>query len=327
FNKLSERDLQNGELKFGLPAALIVLLLVFGAVVAGLVPLLMAGFSIVAALGLVAILSQPFELSVFIVNILTGMGLALGIDYSLFVISRYREERVLGREALDATAASGARASRAGVSSRWAFVIAMFGMLLVPSNIMRSLAAGAILVGITSVAAALTLLPALLGLPRDRVDSLRLPVVGRKTLERTNPEGRFWRRVVDRVLRRPWPSLIATTAVLLLAAAPILGMSVGTAGVSTFPDDLPSKRGYIALQRDFSQLTADPVHVVVDDASSNAVATRAEGLRERLARDERFGPGEIRRAGDVIDLVVPVKGDAAGDSAVGRGRHPARGAP
>jgi RND superfamily putative drug exporter len=327
FNKLSERDLQNGELKFGLPAALIVLLLVFGAVVAGLVPLLMAGFSIVAALGLVAILSQPFELSVFIVNMLTGMGLALGIDYSLFVISRYREERVLGREALDAIAASGATASRAVLFSGSAFVIAMFGMLLVPSNIMRSLAAGAILVGITSVAAALTLLPALLGLIRDRVDSLRLPVVGRKTLERTNPEGRFWRRVVDRVLRRPWPSLIATTAVLLLAAAPILGMSIGTAGVSTFPDDLASKRGYIALQRDFAQQTADPVHVVVENASSNEVSARAEGLRNRLAQDERFGPGEIRRAGDVIDLVVPVKGDAAGDSAVAAVRDLRRMAP
>jgi RND superfamily putative drug exporter len=104
-------------------------------------------------------------------------------------------------------------------------------------------------------------------------------------------------------------------------------MSVGTAGVSTFPDDLPSKRGYIALQRDFPQLTADPVHVVVDDASSREVSARAEGLRERLARDERFGPGEIRRAGDVIDLVVPVKGDAAGDSAVAAVRDLRRIAP
>src|SRR4029450_50708 len=85
--------------------------------------------------------------------------------------------------------------------------------------------------------------------------------------------------------------------------------------------------GYIALQRDFSQLTADPVHVVVDDASSREVSARAEGLRDRLARDERFGPGEIRRAGDVIDLVVPVKGDAAGDSAVAAVRELRRWAP
>jgi uncharacterized membrane protein YdfJ with MMPL/SSD domain len=326
FNKLSESDLQNGELKFGLPAALIVLLLVFGAVVAGVIPLLMAIFSIVAALGLVAILSQQFELSVFIVNMLTGMGLALGIDYALFVISRYREERGRGREPLDAIGASGATASRAVLFSGSAFVIAMFGMLLVPSNIMRSLAAGAILVGVTSVAAALTLLPALLGLIRDRVDSLRLPIVGRKTLERTNPEGRLWRRIVDRVLQRPALSLAVTTAVLLAAAAPVLGMSVGTAGVSTFPDDLASKRGYLALQRDFGQQTADPAHVVVN-ASSNEVSGRAERLRDRLARDPRFGPGEIRRAGDVIDLVIPVRGDATGDAAVAAVRDLRRIAP
>jgi uncharacterized membrane protein YdfJ with MMPL/SSD domain len=327
FNELSERDLQNGELKFGLPAALIVLLLVFGAVVAGVIPLLMAIFSIVAALGLVAILSQQFELSVFIVNMLTGMGLALGIDYSLFVISRYREERGRGRDPIDAIAASGATASRAVLFSGSAFVIAMFGMLLVPSNIMRSLAAGAILVGVTSVAAALTLLPALLGLIRDRVDSLRLPIVGRKTLERTNPEGRFWRRIVDRVLRRPALSLAVTTAVLLALAAPVLGMSVGTAGVSTFPDDLASKRGYLALQRDFGQQTADPAHVVAVRASSNEVSGRAERLRDRLARDPRFGPGEIRRAGDVIDLVIPVRGDATGDAAVAAVRDLRRVAP
>ena len=93
----SQEDLENGELKFGLPAALVILLLVFGAVVAGLVPLLMAIVAIVVALGLTALLAQQFELSVFVINMLTGMGLALGIDYSLFVVSRYREERAQGR--------------------------------------------------------------------------------------------------------------------------------------------------------------------------------------------------------------------------------------
>ena len=107
FNTLSESDLQHGELRFGLPAALIVLLLVFGAVVAGLMPLLIALPSIVVALGLVALLAQAFDLSIFIVNMLTGMGLALGIDYSLFVVSRFREERGRGREQMDAIAATG----------------------------------------------------------------------------------------------------------------------------------------------------------------------------------------------------------------------------
>jgi RND superfamily putative drug exporter len=314
FNLLSERDLQNGELKFGLPAALVVLLLVFGAVVAGLVPLLMAIFSILAALGLVALLSTQFELSVFIVNMLTGMGLALGIDYSLFVISRYREERAGGREPLDAIAASGATASRAVLFSGFAFVVAMFGMFIVPSTIMRALAVGAILVGITSVVAALTLLPALLGLLHDRVDALRLPLAGRRASG--GAEGRFWRAVVDRVLRRPALSLLVSATLLVAAALPILGMNVGNAGISTLPDDLAAKRGYLALERDFGARTPNPVQVVVKNTSTPAVPERLEELQRRLARDPRFGAGTIRSAGDVAVLEAPVRGDPSGDEAV-----------
>src|SRR5918994_965199 len=188
FNLLSQEDLENGELKFGLPAALVILLLVFGAVVAGLVPLLMAIVAIVVALGLTALVAQQFELSVFVINMLTGMGLALGIDYSLFVVSRYRGERTRGREQLDAIAASGLTSSRAVLFSGTVFVVAMLGMLIVPSSIMRSLAVGAILVGIVSVVAALTLLPAALGLLGDRVNGLRIPFVGRRILQSASSE-------------------------------------------------------------------------------------------------------------------------------------------
>ena len=189
FNLLSQEDLENGELKFGLPAALIILLLVFGAVVAGLVPLLMAIVAIVVALGISTLLAQQFELSIFLVNMLTGMGLALGIDYSLFVVSRYREERGQGKDELAAIETSGATASRAVLFSGTAFVVAMFGMLLVPNSIMRSLAVGAIVVGIVSVVAALTLLPAVLGLLGDKVNALRIPIVGRRLAPGLEPGG------------------------------------------------------------------------------------------------------------------------------------------
>jgi uncharacterized membrane protein YdfJ with MMPL/SSD domain len=314
-NKLSESDLSNGELKFGLPAALIILLLVFGTVVAGLVPLLMAIVSILSALGLVAVLTQIFELSIFTTNMLVGMGLALGIDYALFVISRYREERGSGREPFAAISASGATASRAVLFSGSAFVVAMFGLLIVPSTIFRSLAAGAILVGITSVLAALTLLPALLGLLRDRVNALRLPYFGRAALRSQTTEGGFWGGVVDRVQRRPWLSLVLATALLVALAIPAFGMSIGSAGVSTFPDSAASKRGYLALQRSFPGAGTDPAHIVVLGASGD-VAAATERLRDRLANDPRFGRGEIRiGAGGVTDLVVPVRGDPAGDAA------------
>src|SRR5262245_7233287 len=311
FNLVSERDLREGELKFGLPAALIILVLVFGALVAGVVPLLMAIFSIVAALGLVAVLSQGFDLSIFIVNMLTGMGLALGIDYSLFVISRYREERSGGRLPSHAIAASGATASRAVLFSGSAFVVAMFGMLIVPSSIMRSLATGAIVVGITSVLAALTLLPAMLGVLHDRVDRLRIPFFQRSS----GGEGRFWGAIVDRVLRRPAFSLSIATLFLVLLALPVFGLSIGTAGVSTMPDDLASKQGFLAIQRDFADQSTDPGQVVVADTSVQTQG-RLRRLSGRLAADPRFGRGEVRQGEGASLLEAPVRGDEVSDEAV-----------
>src|SRR5215216_1614509 len=205
FSTLAGEDLKNGELGFGLPAALIVLLIVFGSVVAGLIPLLLAIASITVALALLALVGQAFPLSVFATNMLTGMGLALGIDYSLFVLSRYREERRHGHERLDAIAVAGSTASRAVLFSGIAFTLAMVGLLLVPSTIMRSLAAGAIVVALVSVAAALTLLPALLSLLGDRVNALRIPLFGRTASREQSP---FWSRTVRAVMSRPRTSLL-----------------------------------------------------------------------------------------------------------------------
>ena len=219
FEKLSEEDLQKGELLIGLPAALIVLLLVFGAVVAGLVPVLLGLLSIVVAVALTALVGQAFEVSFFVVNMISAMGLALGIDYALFILSRYREERARGLEKVDAIVASGATASRAVLFSGIAFVLAMFGMLLVPDTVLRSLALGAILVGIVSVVAALTLLPAVLSLLGDRVNALRIPVVGRRAIASAGSEGRFWSALVRGVMRRPLVCLVAATALLLGLAA------------------------------------------------------------------------------------------------------------
>jgi RND superfamily putative drug exporter len=270
FGKQSQKDLENGELAFGLPAALIVLVLVFGAVVAGLVPVLLAILSIVVALGLVALLSLAFTLSVFIVNMLTGMGLALGIDYSLFVVSRYREERALGLSKQDAIGHAGATASRAVLFSGSTFVVALFGMLLVPTTSMRSLALGAILVGIVSVIAALTLLPALLSLFGDRVNALRVPVLGRNLGRADALEGRFWRRIVEAVLRRPALFLAVSVAAMLAAASPIFGLHIGANGVATLPNSLPSKQGYTLLQREFPAQSPLPVNVVAVGGGSSA---------------------------------------------------------
>jgi RND superfamily putative drug exporter len=318
FNALSQEDLEKGELQFGLPVALIILLLVFGAVVAGFVPLVMAIVSILVAFGLTALVAQQFELSVFVVNMLTAMGLALGIDYSLFVVSRYREERARGRTELGAIEAAGATASRAVLFSGTVFVVAMFGMLLVPHSIMRSLAVGAILVGIVSVVAALTLLPAVLGLLGDRIDALRIPIVGRRSLEASNPEGRLWGAIVRRVLRRPGLSLALSVGLLVALALPVLRMDVGTSGVSTLPDRFVSKKGFEALAEDFPGTTTDPAEIVVSNASAAGVGPALAELRQTLAADPRFGKGQLERSSDgtVAVLSVPVSGDPTTSEAI-----------
>src|SRR5207253_3500174 len=147
-------------------------------------------------------------------------------------VSRYREERGYDREPPDAIAATGATASRAVLFSGTAFVIAMLGMLIVPNTVMRSLATGAIRVGVTSVFAALTLLPALLGLLGDRVNALRIPFVSGGGAA----ESRFWTRIVRAVLRRPAISLALAAGAMILLALPVLGLHIGASGVSTLPN-------------------------------------------------------------------------------------------
>src|SRR5581483_3070877 len=318
FGQQSQQDLASGELAFGLPAALIVLLAVFGAVVAGLVPLLMAILAIVVALGLVALINLEFTLSTFIVNMLTGMGLALGIDYSLFVVSRYREERVLGLSKEDAIGHAGATASRAVLFSGSTFVIALFGMLLVPTTIMRSLAAGAIVVGVVSVVAALTLLPALLSMLGDKVNALRVPVLGRNLGRADALEGRFWRAIVDAVIRRPVVYLAVSVAALIALATPIFGLHIGASGVNTLPDSLPSKQGYLALQREFPAQNPYPVYAIAVGGNPRAVHGDLVRLERRLAADPRFGPGTVRtsQVANAGVVTVPIRGDAVAGPAV-----------
>jgi uncharacterized membrane protein YdfJ with MMPL/SSD domain len=308
FQKLSQDDLKKGELQFGLPAALLVLLLVFGSVVASLVPVALALLAIVAALGLVALVGIAFELSIFTINMLSGMGLALGIDYSLFVVSRFREERSGERDKLDAIAATGTTASRAVLFSGLAFVVAMFGLLLIPNTIFRSLAFGAITVGVTSVVAALTLLPAVLSLLGDRVNALQIPVIGRSAARGTGAEGRFWGTIVQAVMRRPVVSLVISVGVLLALCVPLYEFKTGEAGIRTLPNRFESKQGFNALQSEFGVGTADTVEVVIDGSAPPA---EVQSLALRMRRNPAFRQVEIGYTGEDFAVIEAVP---AGDS-------------
>jgi RND superfamily putative drug exporter len=188
----------------------------------------------------------------------------------------------------------------------------MVGLLLVQSTIMRSLAAGAILVGIVSVVAALTLLPAVLSLLGDKVNRLRLPYFGRR--RRESP---MWSAIVRKVQARPVVSLVLAVAVLLAAAAPTLTLKIGAAGIATLPDRLTSKQGYLALERSFPAAGADPAEIVVPAGSPEAQAAVGR-LTERLAQDPDFGTPAVERSSDgaAVLVRVPVAADAVSDRAL-----------
>ncbi len=318
FTEVSERDLRQGELQFGLPAALVVLVIVFGTLVGAAIPLVMALLSIVVALGLTAVVGQAFELNLFVVNMLVAMGLALGIDYSLFIVSRLREERHRGASQRDAILTVAGTATRAVVFSGVAFVLAMLGMFLMPDATLRSLAVGAIAVALVSVAVALTFHPALLMVLGDRVDRLRVPWLGQRVADAAGREGRFWGGAVRAVVRRPGISLVVACALLLAAASPVLGLKLGASGPSALPDDTVGKQGLLALERDFPAGATAPVRIVVDGPAADGQVDRAIGeLRAQLADDAAFAARAttVRRGPDITVLSVPLTADAASERA------------
>ena len=308
FNELSTSDLEKGELQFGLPAALVVLLLVFGALVAALIPMSIAIVSIIVAVATTAVLGQVTSLSFFIVNMITAMGLALGIDYSLFVLSRYREERAAGRDKIAAIIGTGGTSSKAVLFSGTSFVVALLGLLLVPDTILRSLALGAIIVGLITMAAALTLLPALLSLLGDRVNALRLPFFGREH----SAESPFWSRAVGAVVRHPAAALTAGLLILIAAAVPVLSLRTGQAGVSSLPDQSYAKAGALALERSFPDLSSDPALVVISgDVRAPDVTAAMVRFESSIKNDSDFGSPvrQLSPNGKVALVSIPLVGD------------------
>ncbi len=312
FIRLAEEGLQRGE-SIGLAVALVVLVFVFGGVVAGLIPIMLAVTAIAIALGAAALFGFAFDLPFFIANIITMLGLAVGIDYSLFIVSRYREERAAGDDVLEAITRAGATASRAVLFSGLTVVVALAGMLLLPNTIYRSIGLGAILVVVVAVLASLTLLPAVLALLGDRVEWLRIR--GRRHPER---QGRFWDRIARTVMGRPVVSLVLAAGVLLLAALPFLSMSEGFSGVSTLPDEVESKQAFLVLESEFSGGLGSPVEIVVDGELTPPVTSAIADLQATLDADPSFGPVQVElgEGGDVALVSAPLTGDVAAETAM-----------
>ena len=285
FNELAEQTLQRGEV-IGMPIALLVLVVVFGAVVAALIPMGMAMLAIVLALGLTTLVGQVTDLSFFVVNMITMIGLAVGIDYSLFVIQRFREERLAGRPVQEAVAVTGDTATRAVAFSGFTVVIALLGLLIMPDTVMRSLGIGAILAVIATMAIALTALPALLGILGDRVNLLRVPFTHRST----DTSHRFWTAITRIVTARPVVSVLLAAGLLLAAASPYLSIEIGSNSIASLPEDSDARVGFETLNREFlGGVLTTPIAVTADDVSTPDVADGIERLTASLEADDAYG--------------------------------------
>ncbi len=327
FKKVSERDLKFGE-SIGVVVALIVLIIVFGAAVAGVTPIIMGIFAISVTLGIVAALGSLWKFSFFVPNLISMMGLAVGIDYSLFIVSRYREERARGFEKLDAIGAAGATANRAVFFSGMTVVLAMLGMLIIPTTIFRGLAGGAIIVVLISVAASMTLLPAVIALLGDKLNAGRII---RRRAAGTLPgrEGGFWDRQTRRVMGHPVWFLVGGATFMLVLSTPYFfqghvsdsgrGIKTGLSGISTLPNDIQTKAAFNSLIQHFPKFGADtPVQIVVEGGSNSAaLQSSLSKLKQSLASDASYGAvGTPQQApnGSIVEVDVPLAGPATDPS-------------
>ena len=311
--EINQKDSETGE-SIAIPIALLILVVVFGALVAAIIPVIIAIIAI--AMGLTGLFGLVFDFSAFVTNIIIMLGLAVGIDYSLFIVSRFRTERARGLEKQEAIARTGATASRAVFFSGITVVFALLGLLLAPMNVYTSLAAGAIFVVVTSMLASLTLLPAILSLLGDKINRLRVPIFGRSQKQSDEERsGGFWDRVAHGVMKRPALSLVLAGGLLVAMSIPFFDMTIGIADVDTYPDNVESKQGFDIVSREFPDLLTNRARVVVDGPIDNPSVQQAiTELRARMEADDNFGATtlETNASGDLAVVSAAVIG---GDSA------------
>lgn len=327
-NELARSDLEKGE-RFGVPVALVILLALFGAVVASLIPLGLAVASIIIALGLVALIGQTFEMVFFVTLIVTMIGLAVGIDYSLIVISRFRNEMARSLDKYEATAQAAATAGHTVLFSGTTVVIALCGMFLVPFLFFQSLALGAILVVLVAMVATFTLLPAVLVLLGPKVNLLPVPFFGRAKVKSSQPRRGFWEFITRVVTRFPVVSVLAVGIPMLVVSSFYFDIETGLSGIDSFPDGAQTKDAFFIMEEEFSFGLVNPTDIVVDgDVSDPRVEGAMDSLAASVREDERFqvippdptaNPGELwtrNQMGDLALMTVAIPGESYSATAV-----------
>jgi uncharacterized membrane protein YdfJ with MMPL/SSD domain len=261
---------------------LIILLFTFGALVAAGIPVLLGLTAVLATLGLLGPVSQIAPVDASVMHVVLLVGMAVGVDYSLFYVKREREERAAGRDSNAAIEAAAATSGRAIVISGFTVMVAMAGMYLGGIANFASFATGTIMVVAVAVLGSLTVLPAVLSKLGNRVEKGRVPFLGRLQ-KRTGGVG-IWPRIVDRVLRRPLLSAILAAGVLVALTVPVLGMQTTLGGTDDTSRDLKVMRTYDRVQAAFpSEGSAEVVVIKADDASSHEVTSGIRALESGVA--------------------------------------------
>ena len=295
-----------GSESVGLLAALVILLVAFGSVLAAGLPLVVAGLGLGVGLGAAWLVANVVDVPAFGVQIATMIGIGVGIDYALFIVTRYRSALAEGRDPRQAVELAGTTAGRAVVFAGSTVVISIFGLLLMGRSYLWGVALATSLAVTTVVVASITVLPALLGFAGHNIDRLRMPwfrhdVEGRRTLSWR------WSRVMQ---RRPVAAGLAALVVLLLLAAPAAGLRFGMPDAGNGTDDLTSKRAYDLVSESYGAGANGPLLVAVDlaDASPDAPAAIAAALSD-TAGVAAVVPPVVNEAGDAAVIsVIPTTG-------------------
>jgi uncharacterized membrane protein YdfJ with MMPL/SSD domain len=288
--ELSKEDLAKAE-SAGFPIVALILLVVFGSLAAAALPLALGFVSVIVTGALIYFISLEISTSVFVTNMASMIGIGVAIDYSLFILARYREERRAGREPDDARAQALSTSGLAVTFSGLAVIVSLAGLWMVDNQALRSMALGAMTVVAVSILTATTLLPVLIATLGDRVmpggvvarvlSFFRHRVLRRP--ERKPAEGRaFWERWSHAVMARPWTAVLAAGAVLLTLAAPVLSMETGTEALAQFPKDSDVRVGN-ELAEELAGGGADPVQIVADFGGAPDRAEAAAFQRDLAA--------------------------------------------
>ncbi|MFL5992095.1 MAG: MMPL family transporter [Rubrobacteraceae bacterium] len=293
----SNEDIKRAE-KYAFPFALLILLLAFGTVVAAGVPVLIGGVSVLTTLAVLYFVSGTYDMSVFVLTLSTMLGLGLGIDYALFFVSRFREE-LESYPVSEAVSRTVTTAGRSIFFSGTAVLIGLSGLLFFPFMFMRSIGVAGVMVVFVSVAAALTLLPALLGVLGHRVNWLPVRRHGRSI------GTGFWGRSAEVVMRHPLVVILLVSTLLATLLYPVTHMKVGIPEASVLPEKYESRAGDDILKQNFEYAALNPMEIV---ATLPEDPLSADGLADAKALGE-----SIERTGEIasVESVFTVGEEAA----------------